>query len=133
VQLVRNFDHPALLVGWGVNVTLLTDGTERGRKIGAAIRGYGATVEMQADVASANRDAALIVVDCDALGGIDQGHAALRRLNVAAGPIGAILISSNVTAPEFPQNPSEPVILRGPVSLVALRVGFEHALRAQRI
>ncbi len=129
MQFVRNFDDSAIVVGWGVSAVLLTDAGERGKKIGAALWGLGAVVDWQTDIPAIVDDTALIVIDCDAFGGIDAGQAILRRMTGEGTPLAAVLISGDVSVPQFPEDRDQPVQLRGPVSVVALRVGFEHALR----
>ncbi len=130
MQFVRNFDASAPVEAFGVAALLLADTGDSGKKIAAALWGFGANVDWQPCVPAVSCDPALIVVDCDALGGFAAGQAALRRMTVPEQPLAAILISSEVAAPDFPQAATDPVVLCAPVSLVALRVGFEHALRA---
>lgn len=130
MQFVRNFDASAPVSAYGVSALLLADSDETGKKIAAALWGFGADVDWQRSVPAVSCDPALIVVDCDALGGYAAGQAALGRMTVPHHPLAAILISSEVATPDFPQAPTDPVVLCAPVSLVALRVGFEHALRA---
>lgn len=71
----------------------------------------------------------LFVIQCDGLGGLDMGEHAVRTLAAAGLRLPVVLISRDQPQHDFPQEPGQPVRLRGPVSAIGLRVGLEHALR----
>ena len=71
----------------------------------------------------------LCVIDCDAVGGLEAGRRAHALLGTTALRVPVILVSSECTQQEFPQEPGKPVVLRALASSLSMRMGFEHALR----
>ena len=125
------------LVGWGVRVLLLTPEEDIKRsKIAEKLAGLGGRVEVEADVFTAIDDAmgyGLFVVECDAYGGLEEGRKILSMLRKSSVEIPAILLSSECPEQMFPSDQNGPIVLRAPLSAVALRVGFEHALRERLV
>lgn len=124
----------AALVGWGVRVLLLTDAPTG--MVAARLAGLGGVVETEgelfASLAAVIDDPlgyGLYVMDCDAFGGIETGKRAAVQLVGAGMRVPVILISKECRAQSFPEDSTAPILLRAPLSAVALRVGFEHALR----
>lgn len=102
------------------------------------LAGLGCRVEVIEDIYSALDRVAdgpdelqLIVVDCDFAGGLALGQRAYALLRATGRCIPMILVSCEISVQQFPSSRYEPTILRAPLSSVALRVGFEHALQEQ--
>ena len=71
----------------------------------------------------------LLVVDCDHIGGLEAGRRAHMLMGTAATRVPVILVSRDCKTQEFPEERGKPVVLRGPVTSLSMRMGFEHALR----
>lgn len=71
----------------------------------------------------------LLVIDCDEVGGLEAGRKAHALMGAIALRVPTILISSECTRHEFPQERGRPVVLRSGGSSLSIRMGFEHALR----
>lgn len=136
MQLVRSFEQShAAQVGFGIRALLVT-GLGLDNPIRHRLAGLGSLVEMTDDLfiglEAVIEDPAgygLLVVDCDAIGGIDAGRRAFAMLGEVAKRVPVILISADCTSQQFPEDRCAPVLLRAPLSMVSMRVGFEHALR----
>ena len=76
---------------------------------------------------------ALAVLDCDCYGGINEGLKAHALLGGVSRRVPAILVSAECSSQSFPEEKEKPILLRGPLSSVSFRVGFEHALRERMI
>jgi hypothetical protein len=140
MQLVRSFEqNHAALVGFGIRVLLVTsdsaDNPARQR-----LAGLGSRVEWTPDLFLALEaaiddpvDYGLLVMDCDAIGGLEAGRRAFAMLGETARRLPVILISTECRQQSFPEDRSAPTVLRAPLSAVSMRVGFEHALRERLI
>ena len=136
MQLVRSFEHSnAAQVGFGIRA-LLVSGDGSDNPIKHRLAGLGSLVEVTEDlfigleaVIEDPADYGLLVIDCDAIGGIDAGQRAFMMLGEMSRRIPVILVSSECKGQQFPEDRSAPVTLRAPLSMVSMRVGFEHALR----
>jgi hypothetical protein len=142
MQLFRHTEtENAALVGWGVRVLLLSpNGGEGPTRIAERIAGFGGLIETEADVFAAAETLlsdttgfGLLVMECDAFGGLEAGRRLLAMMGRAAEWLPVILISRDVVVQAFPEDPQAPIQLRSPLSAVSLRVGFEHALRARLV
>ncbi len=139
MQVHRAIDtEPAALVGWGVRVMVLSPDGGESRTI-ERIAGLGGRVEVESDLYTAvetlNDDATgygLFVMECDGFGGLEAGARAVAMMGRAVERMPVILVSSEVAVQTFPETHA-PVLLRAPLSAVALRVGFEHALRERLV
>lgn len=138
MQMFRLIEQDnAELVGWGVQVLLLSDPRcPASAVVQRRIAGIGGRITLHSAVSSAvaqiiARPGAfgLFVMNCDDFGGIDAGMQALAQLRDAGMAIPAILVSSACHRQVFPEAATDPVQLRAPLSAVSLHVGFEHALR----
>jgi len=135
MQYSHAFDaSEAMAVGWGVRVMLLSSAADTA--VAARLAGLGALVEREAEFYTAMSalidDPAgfgLLVVECDSLGGVEAGRRAAATLAAVQSSVPVILISAAFQTQVFPESRQGAVCLRAPLSLVALRVGFEHALR----
>ncbi len=136
MQQVRSFEQDnAALVGWGIRVMLVTtDGPD-----GLAARrlaGLGGQVECQNELFTGLSQLiddpygyGLLVIDCDAFGGVDNVRRACTKLGEEASRVPVILFSRTCPSQLFPPDRHTPILLRAPLSAVSLRVGFEYALR----
>ena len=136
MQVIRSLEQDRFaMVGRAVRALLVTAGGEAGA-MGRQLASLGARVDVMQDVFEAISDViddpsfyALIIVDCDGVGGLEASQRAMRMLGEAAHRVSVILVSSECCEQRFPQERSAPVVLRVPLSAVSLKVGFEHALR----
>lgn len=125
------------LVGWGIRVLLLT--ADRLREAGATARrlsGLGGLVDVETELFAAietliedPRGYGLCVLECDAFGGVERVARTLSLLAGAGTTVPVILLSAECAEQIFPEDRHEPILLRAPVSALALRVGLQHALR----
>lgn len=132
LHAVKN--EKTMFVGKGVRVLMLSDGSdpaaqERLIALGGQIENetemYSALTEMIDDP----RGYDVFVMEVDAFGGLGAGMRAFKLLRASDVRIPVILVGRDCTAQNFPDEGSEPTMLRAPLSMVSLRVGFEHALR----
>lgn len=137
MEVLRLADQEtAGLVGLGARVLLLAvDGQGA---LARQVAGFGGRIDHEPEMYSALScvidDPAgwdLFVIDCDAIGGLDEGRKAQRMLGEVAGRLPVILIASGCGTQVFPQDRAHPIELRSPTSAVSLRVGMEHALRGR--
>lgn len=108
-------------------------------RVAQRIAGFGGRVEAEGEMFAALSavldDPAgygLFIMECDDLGGLDAGRRAVTLLAQSARPIATILISRECGEQVFPEDRSAPILLRAPLSAVALRVAMEHAVRDLR-
>lgn len=136
LRAVKN--ETAWVVGRGVRVLMLSDGSdpaararlvELGSQIDAETELYTALAAMIDDPLGY----ALFVMDVDAFGGMEAGLRAVSMLRVAEVRIPVILVGRDCGRQVFPEERSAPIVLQAPLSLVSLRVGFEHALHERAI
>lgn len=136
MQILRGLEQEGSSpVGFGLHVLLVgAEGDDQA--IAHRLAGLGGIVERQDELYSAldtiieaPRDYGLVVIDCDSFGGLERGQRAVGLLGEAAGKVPVILVSRDCTHQQFPQDRTMATVLRAPLSAVALRVGFEHALR----
>ena len=136
MQLVRSFEQSnAAQVGFGIRALLVTN-MALDNPIRHRLAGLGSLVEMTDDLfiglEAVIEDPAgygLLVIDCDAIGGLEAGRRAFSMMGDVSRRIPVNLISSECQSQQFPEDRSAPVQLRTPLSMVSMRVGFEHALR----
>lgn len=121
------------LVGLGMRVLVLNDGTDQG--VQERLSGLGGKVDCETEVFTAlalmmddPRGYGLFVMETDSFGGIEAGLRAVRLLRAAEVRVPVVLVSVDCHAQIFPQERSAPIVLKAPLSMVSLRVGFEHAL-----
>ena len=136
MQLIRSFERErAAAVGLGTRVLLVTKGGGDG-VLTRRLAGLGGQVECQAELFTGLAmliddpyGHGLLVVECEAFGGLEQVRRACRSLVDQMVRVPVILVSGEIPTQIFPTDRHAPVVLRAPVSAVSLRVGFEHALR----
>ena len=136
MQVVRKLEQEHFApVGFGVRVMLVSQGAAE-QRLRHNLAGLGGKVEHQQElfvgleaVIDDPAGYGLCVIDCDAVGGLARGRKAHALLADVALRVAVILISSECSVQEFPEQRGMPVVLRGTASAVSLRVGFEHALR----
>lgn len=136
MNLLNSFDHQqSTVVGFGIRALLISDRGENSPLL-QRLAGLGCRVEVIEDVYSAldwvvdgPDELELIVVDCDCAGGLALGKRAHALLTATGRCIPTLLISRETSEQQFPTSRYEPTVLRAPLSSVALRVGFEHALQ----
>lgn len=120
-------------VGSGVRVLILSDGSDQdaddrivelGGKVDAETELYTALAAMMDDP----QGFGLFVMQVDGFGGMDAGLRAFQMLRAAEVRIPVILVGAECGRQVFPEERSAPIVLQAPLSMVSLRVGFEHAL-----
>lgn len=131
LRAVKN--EKVTLVGRGVRVLMLSDGpdtaaqdrvAELGGKVDCEAELYTALAAMMDDPLGYG----LFVMETDAFGGIEAGLRAFQMLRAANVRIPVILVGRDCGRQIFPEERSAPIQLQAPLSMVSLRVGFEHAL-----
>ncbi|MBI1171660.1 hypothetical protein GC209_09675 [bacterium] len=124
-------------VGFGIRVLLLT-AESGGGAIGRGLAGLGSQIDVVDEVFTALSDIlddpigyGLFVIDCESgnVGGLEGGRRAVQMMGDIIGRVPVILISKECGTQSFPEDRMKPTQLRAPLSVISLRVGFEHALR----
>lgn len=141
MQYFSPVGQDAALVGWGVKVMLLAAEESTGAAgITERLAGFGGQVERETELFTALEalidDPAgygLFVMECEGLGGLELGLKAFSMLGELKSRMPVILVSRECTAQVFPEDRNAPILLRSPLSAVALRVGFEYALRERTL
>jgi hypothetical protein len=142
VHIFRQDDaEVAAIVSWGVRVLLLAadDSVEAGpvqNQIAAPIARLGGVIETEKDAFAALETLimdctgfGLFVINCDHVGGLEASRKLVSLMHKGGVTIPVILVSTECRTSEFPSDSHAPVVLRAPLSSVAIRVGFEHAMR----
>ncbi len=136
MQIIRSREQgDSAMVGRAVRLLLLTSEGQTammGRRL-AGLGTRGDVVELFAALSDLIDDptgTALFVVVCDSatVGRLEAVPRAMRMLADVAQRVSVILVSSECRKQRFPQDRCAPILLRAPLSAVALKVGFEHAL-----
>ena len=137
MQVIRSLERDdATLVGWGVRVLLLSADGEAGltgrrlASLGGRVEAVGELFEALSVLIDDPSGYALFVVDCDgdSVGGLEAARRGVQ-MRGDAGRVPVILVSRDCREQRFSEDRLDPTILRVPLSSIALRVGFEHALR----
>jgi hypothetical protein len=139
MQVFRPIDYvPATLVGRGLRVMLagasadsaVADKLARlGGEVEAEVEGYMALGAVMDDP----QGYGLFVINADGLGGPEEGQRICALLKGAYPRLPVIIVGGDCRTQSFPEEITDPVRLRAPVSSVSLRVGFEHALRERML
>ncbi|MGO4909382.1 hypothetical protein ACEN2J_13750 [Pseudorhodobacter sp. W20_MBD10_FR17] len=131
----------AAVVSWGVRVLLLAaeDSVEGGavhNQIATRIAGLGGMIETEKDAFAAletltmdGTGFGLFVINSDHVGGLEASRKLVCLMHKGGVDMPVILVSTECATSEFPNDSHAPVVLRAPLSVVAMRVGFEHAMR----
>ena len=140
MQVIRSFEkEDSAAVGLCVRVLVLTSEGESGQ-ISRRLASLGGKVDVVDELFAALSELiddpagyGLFVIDCDApsVGGLEAARRAVLMLGDVAQRVPVILASSEARDHQFPMERICPTVLRAPVSLVSLKVGFEHALRGR--
>jgi hypothetical protein len=139
MQVFRSVDYTAAtLVGRGLKVMLATSQPEGGTadklaRLGSNVEVMEESYSALAAVLDDPQGYGLFVMDADTLGGIVEASRIVELLHASQPRMPVILISASCGPQLFPEDVSEPIMLRAPVSNVSLRVGFEHALRDRMV
>jgi hypothetical protein len=135
MHISHGFDaEQAMVVGWGVRALVLAaevEGplTRRLAGLGCAVEVAGEMYEGLAALLDDPAGYGLVVIDCDAFAGEDAAERVRRTILGAGLHVPLLLVGSRFQRQDFPEDRDRPTCLRAPVSAVALRVGFEHAMR----
>ncbi len=121
-------------VGDGVRVLVLNDGSDLATR--ERLLELGGRVDIETELYTALSQLmddplgyGIFIMDVDTFGGVETGLRAFRMLRAADVRIPIILVGRGFLAQAFPEERSAPILLRAPLSMVSLRVGFEHALQ----
>jgi hypothetical protein len=139
MQVFRPIDYTAAtLVGRGLRVMLATSQPDGGTadklsRLGGSVEVMEESYAALAAVLDDPQGYGLFVMDADSLGGIVEAMRIVGLLHASQPRMPVILISASCGPQVFPEEVSEPIMLRAPVSNVSLRVGFEHALRDRMV
>ena len=120
-------------VAFGLRVLMLNDGSDDTAQ--DRLVGLGGRVDTETELYTAlaamiddPQGYGLFVMDTDAFGGLEAGLRAFQMLRAADVRVPVILVGRDCGAQVFPDERSAPIMLKAPLSMVSLRVGFEHAL-----
>lgn len=140
MQMLRSANQTEFSrVGFGIRVLLLTSEGESSA-ISRRLAGLGSQIDIVDEVFTALSDVledpisyGLFVIDCESstVGGLEGGKRAAQRMGDVISRVPVILISKECSVQHFPEDRMVPTNLRAPLSAIALRVGFEHALRGR--
>jgi hypothetical protein len=139
MQVFRSIDYTAAtLVGRGLKVMLATSQPENGTadklsRLGGSVEVMEESYAALAAVLDDPQGYGLFVMDADTLGGIVEAQRIVTLLHASQPRMPVIMISASCGQQVFPEEVSDPIMLRAPVSSVSLRVGFEHALRDRMV
>lgn len=136
MQLVRSRSNELMaVVGWSARCLLVAPDSPVGL-IGHRLTSLGAQVEYAADPYTALQivtedpaDYDLLVLDCDAMGGLDLGRRVAQLMGDTILRVPVVLISSECKTQVFAQERRFPTVMRAPLSAVSMRVGLGHVLR----
>jgi hypothetical protein len=136
MQILHDFD-PQFIAPVGLSIRVMVIGVaSRNALLVERLASLGGAIDAERDLftglEAVIEDPAgygLCVIDCDAVGGLELGRRAYALMGDASLRVPVILVSSECSHQEFPQDRSKPVVLRGPASKLSMRMGFEHALR----
>jgi hypothetical protein len=139
MQVFRPIDYTAAtLVGRGLKVMLASSQPENGTadklsRLGGSVEVMEESYAALAAMLDDPQGYGLFVMDADTLGGIVEAMRIVTLLHASQPRMPVILISASCGPQLFPEEVSDPIMLRAPVSNVSLRVGFEHALRDRMV
>jgi CheY-like chemotaxis protein len=136
MNLFNSFDHhQSTVVGFGMRALLISSDVQQASyqdklaRLGCAVESFSDVYTALDRVVDGPDEIELILIDCDSCGGQALGQRAHALLKASGRCIPVILVSAETREQSFPASRYEPTLLRAPVSSVALRVGFEHALQ----
>jgi hypothetical protein len=135
MQVFRPVDYvPATLVGRGFRVMLA--GADAESAVAGKLARLGGEVEAEQEgfmalgaVMDDPQGYGLFVINADGVGGDEAARRICALLKGAYPRLPVIIVGADCAEQTFPEEIAEPVRLRAPLSSVALRVGFEHAMR----
>lgn len=96
--------------------------------LGAEVEAHAQLYDALAVLADDPRAAQVLVVDCDGFGGVGPVAQVIGRVQGADAGVPVVLITRRCPEQEFPPWRRGPVVLRAPVSAVALRLALELVL-----
>lgn len=96
--------------------------------LGAEVEAHAQLYDALAVLADDPRAAQVLVVDCDGFGGVGPVALAIGRVQGLDAGVPVVLITRRCPEQEFPSRRRGPVVLRAPVSALALRLALELVL-----
>ena len=134
MQTIRISDlQNATYVGGKISVILASPDGANGRSAQRLVK-LGCVVDVVEELYDAvsmltddPRAAKMLVVDCDAFGGVERCRTVLALLGHAGQYLAKVLITAECTEQIVPTERGKPYVLRAPLSAVALRVVMENA------
>lgn len=126
-------------VGWSVQAMVASAEGEAGNtakricKLGGRVIHVAELYDALAALMDDRRAAHVLVVDCDSYGGLAVGRRASAMLSEEVERFPVILVSSECQEQTFPVGRDAPIVLRKPLSSVALRVAFEKMFRGHSL
>ena len=127
--------------GWDVRILLLSVEGEQGM-IARRLASLGSKVDVVYELFTALSEVIddptgyrLLVIDCDSdgVGGLAAAQRAVQMVGQPARRIPVILISHECRAQQFPDDRVQPMVLRAPLSAVAIKVALDHAFPERSI
>ena len=140
MQLFKKIElEDSLPVGWGIQAMVAShDGAQgstaqRIGNLGGRVTHHLELYDALSALMDDPRAAHVLVVDCDGYGGLAIGRRAFAMLSEEVERFPVILISSECREQTFPIAREAPIVLRAPVSAVALRVAFDKSFRGHSL
>lgn len=137
MQMLRPLDkHSATPAGWGVHLMLISragagpDIAQRLGRLGAVVAPQSCLETGLVHLVQNPRAAQILVVDCDAYGGAGAVWRAFKRHKLC---LPLILITADCAEQRITQALAAPVMLRAPVSMLALGVAFDAIILDRRV
>jgi hypothetical protein len=126
-------------VGWSVLAMVASaegedcNTAKRICKIGGRVVHFFELYDALSALMDDRRAAHMLVVDCDSYGGLAVGRRAFAMLSEEVERFPVILVSSECSEQTFPFGRNAPIVLRNPLSAVALRVAMEKLFRGHAL
>ena len=120
--------HP---VGWSVQAMIASAEGEKGNtalrvaKLSGQVVHHNELYDALSALMDDPRAADILIVDCDSYGGLAVGRRAFAMLSEEVRRFPMILISKECATQTFPFVREAPIVLRAPLTAVALRVAYE--------
>ena len=142
MQIIRTIEssmtHGA---AWDVRILLLSHEGEQGMtarrlaNLGGKVDVVDELFRALSEVIDDPAGYRLLVIDCDSggVGGLAAAQRAVQMLDQPLKRIPVILISHECREQQFPDDRTRPLVLRAPLSAVAIKVALDHAFPERSI
>lgn len=140
MQMFRALEQDEVAsVGWGVHVALAaapgadSQTMRKLRRLMSHVEPFDQMYDVVAALIDDPSAFDIAVIECDDFGGIELCRRACAMLREAQVKVPVILLSHDVEEQLFPSSWHEPIVLRAPLTSVALRVALEQAFQGRLV